>query len=220
MVKDRIIETNEGIQNEPTVEVFDTFARGMRDRGLMHTDAYLKGGICGGSVLEIGPGPGYVGLEWLKAAPQASLTGLEISPAMIRVAQKNAKDYGFGNRALYVEGNCLAMPFAEASFDGVISSSSLHEWESPKKVLSEIYRVLKPGGRFCIGDLRRDISLFAKWMMLATCRPKEMRPGFLSSLAAAYTQAEIHAILKQSDFKNYFVIKDSFGITISGIKEP
>lgn len=219
MVKERIIETNEGIQNEITAEVFDRFARGMRDRGLMHTNAFLKAGITGGNVLEIGPGPGYVGLEWLKAATGGSLTGLEISPAMIRIAQGNAKEYGFEDRALYVQGNCLAMPFADSSFDGVISNSSMHEWEDPQKVLGEINRVLKPGGRFCIGDLRRDISPFAKWMMYATCRPKEIRPGFLSSLAAAYTAEELKEILKRTDIKNYCVVSDTMGVTVTGTKE-
>ena len=35
--------------------------------GLNNVDAFIKSGIAGGNVLEIGPGPGYVGLEWLKA---------------------------------------------------------------------------------------------------------------------------------------------------------
>jgi ubiquinone/menaquinone biosynthesis C-methylase UbiE len=219
MIKERIVETNEGIQNELTVEAFDAFARGMRDRGLMHTDAYIKSGICGGSVLEIGPGPGYVGLEWLKVAPKGTLTGLEISPAMICIAQNNAREYGFEARASYLKGNCLSMPFADSLFDGVISNSSMHEWESPQTVFSEISRVLKPGGRFCIGDLRRNISPFSKWMMLLMCRPKQMRPGFLSSLNAAYTGAEIRGILVRTDFKTYSVQEDFTGITVTGIKE-
>ena len=88
MKKERIVETNEGIQEETTTAEFDVFARHMRDRGLMDIDTIIKHGIVGGDVLEIGSGPGYYGLEWLKSAGEARLTGLEISANMIRVAQK------------------------------------------------------------------------------------------------------------------------------------
>ena len=62
-MKTRTIETNEGIQDEVTVETFDVFARFMRDKGWNGVDDMIASGISGGDVLEIGPGPGYVGLE-------------------------------------------------------------------------------------------------------------------------------------------------------------
>lgn len=62
-MKTRTIETNEGIQDEVTVETFDVFARFMRDKGWNGVDDMIASGISGGDVLEIGPGPGYVGLD-------------------------------------------------------------------------------------------------------------------------------------------------------------
>lgn len=133
MAKQRIIETNEGIQDELTVEIFDNFARIMRDKGWNNVDSFIKADITKGNALEIGPGPGYVGLEWLKRFPDATLTGCEISSEMIKLAEKNARDYGFTKRTNYVEGNCMKMPFADSSFDAVFSNGSLHEWEDPIK---------------------------------------------------------------------------------------
>ena len=75
MRKQRVIETYEGIQDKMTVEIFDDFARIMRDKGWNNVDSFIKAGITKGNVLEIGPGPGYIGLEWLKRVPDASLTG-------------------------------------------------------------------------------------------------------------------------------------------------
>jgi len=66
MLKPRVMETNEGIQNELTAQVFDAFAKTMRDKGWNGVDSMLESGVSGGSILEIGPGPGYVGLELLK----------------------------------------------------------------------------------------------------------------------------------------------------------
>ncbi len=218
MVKQRIPETNEGISDETDVQVYLAFAKSMRDRKLMQTEVFLRAGISAGNVLEIGPGPGYEGLEWLKKCPNGTLTGLEISPAMIRAAYENAKEYGFETRVRYVEGNCMKMPFEKDTFDGAISNGSLHEWELPGKAFGEIVRVLKPGGTFCVTDIRRDISPFAKWLMLLMCKPKEIRPGFISSLGASYTSKEIEDILTRAGILNFQVNRDFMGLTISGKK--
>jgi hypothetical protein len=66
MVKPRTIETTEGIQGEFDVEMYDRMMRRMRDRGWLETKLILKAGIKQGMALEVGPGPGYLGLEWLK----------------------------------------------------------------------------------------------------------------------------------------------------------
>jgi ubiquinone/menaquinone biosynthesis C-methylase UbiE len=218
MTKQRIVETNEGIQNELTVEIFDSFARGMRDKGWDNADNFLKAGITGGNVLEIGPGPGYVGLEWLKKAPDATLTGCEISPAMIQIAEKNAKDYGFSDRAAYVRGNGMEMPFPDNTFDAVFSNGSLHEWEDPVRVFNEIERVLRPGGLFCIADLRRDVNPLIKWLIYFSTKPKEIRPGFITSLNAAYTQQELKNLFSQSALKSASVQKEYFGLCAAGKK--
>ena len=66
MPKSRIVETENGIQGELNVQMYDTMQRHLRDRGWIETNALIKSGITKGKALEIGPGPGYLGLEWLK----------------------------------------------------------------------------------------------------------------------------------------------------------
>lgn len=216
MVKTRVIETNEGIQNEITVEMFDVFARSMRDKGWDGVDEMIASGIKGGDVLEVGPGPGYVGLELAKKIHPSSLTGCEISPAMICFAEKNSVEYGISTR--YVQGNCMEMPFGDASFDTVISNGSLHEWENPIRAFNEIYRVLRIGGRYCITDLRRDVNPLKKAMVYLSTKPKEMRPGLVTSLNAAYTLSEITELLRNSLLCNATVTSDFFGLCIVGEK--
>ncbi|NLI22705.1 MAG: methyltransferase domain-containing protein [Clostridiales bacterium] len=219
MHRQRIIETNEGIQDAMEVTVFDDFARTMRDKGWNNVDTFVRKGISRGRVLEIGPGPGYVGLEWLKRAPDAKLTALEISDEMIRVAKRNAQQYGLTDRVQYMQGNAMAMPFEENAFDGVFSNGSLHEWEKPLAVFQEIHRVLKAGGLFCVTDMRRDVNPLLAKLIYHTTKPKEIRPGFITSLNAAYTVGELTEILRNSDFEDFSVTPDFFGLTATGRKQ-
>lgn len=216
MIKTRIIETNEGIQNEVTVDTFNIFAREMRNKGWNGVNDMISSGITGEDLLEIGPGPGYVGLELAKKLNSQSLTGCEISPAMLKLAQINAKEYGIDAR--YIQGNGMEMPFPDESFDSVISNGSLHEWESPIHVFNEIYRVLRPGGRYCITDLRRDISPLKTMMIYFLTRPKEIRPGFITSLDASYILVEIIELLRNSKLSSASVKKDFLGLCIAGQK--
>lgn len=212
-----MIETTEGIQDEVTVETFDAFARTMRDKGWNGVEAMIACGVNAGDLLEIGPGPGYVGLELAKKAGPASLTGCEISPAMLAFAQKNVAEYGIDAR--YVQGNAMDMPFDDASFDGVFSNGSMHEWENPIAVFNEVYRVLRPGGRYCITDLRRDVHPLKKWMVYHSTQPKAMRPGLVTSLNAAYTRNEIAELLRHSRLHAAGVTDDFFGLCVCGVKE-
>jgi ubiquinone/menaquinone biosynthesis C-methylase UbiE len=218
MVGARIVETNEGIQNEFNVEIFDKFKRKLRDRGWIETDQIINSGISSGTALEIGPGPGYVGLEWLKRTKGTRLTGLEISPAMIGVAEKNAGEYALSDRVKYVQHNAVnKFPFPDNSFDGVFANESLHEWENPKSIFDEIHRVLKPGGRYFISDFRRDINPLVKYLMLFACA-KEIREGFLSSLNASYLAEELKTVLGGTRLNRSEVKSDLMGLSVTGVK--
>ena len=218
MVKSRVVETEEGIQGEFDVQQYDQMMRRMRDKGWLETKEILNAGIVQGLALEVGPGPGYLGLEWLKNAQEASLKGLEISPAMISIAERNAREYGLELRVQYVKGDALEMLFDDDTFDAVFTNGSLHEWANPVKVFDEIHRVLKPGGKYCISDLRRDMNPLVKWFMKAVTKPKEIRPGLTSSLKAAYTVPELDAILSESRFQGGATKQNLMGLVITGQK--
>lgn len=218
MTKARIIETEHGITGEFNVEIYDRFQRNFRDRGILATDRIIQSGINRGSALEIGPGPGYLGLEWLKKTDKTRLIGVEISEDMIRISERNSRFYGLEERVQYVCAEGEHMPFEESKFDAVFTNGSLHEWSDPVLVFAEIYRVLVPGGRFFVSDLRRDVPFLSKWFMYSLCKPREIRPGFLTSVRAAYTRDEIRILIKDLRFKEVQVSQNPFGLQITGVK--
>jgi len=179
MTKPRISETDSGITGEFSTQMYDAMMRTMRDKDWIETNLVLKEGILSGLALEIGPGPGYLGLEWLKKTEITRLKGLEISDDMLALARKNAVEYGLSDRVQYYQGDAKKMPFEDGHFDAVFTNGSLHEWAHPDMIFNEIARVLKPGGRYVISDLRRDMIAPVRWFLWLTVKPKEMRPDSL-----------------------------------------
>jgi ubiquinone/menaquinone biosynthesis C-methylase UbiE len=110
-----------------------------------------------GSVLEVGCGPGRLSVALAERG--LSVTGLDLDRAMVDRARVNA-----GNATLVRElmptftvGDVASLPFPDASFDVVVSTLSMHHWDDRQVGLTEIGRVLKPGGRALVWDLRAGV---------------------------------------------------------------
>ena len=218
MTQPRVPETDQGIQGEITVAQYDQMQRGFRDKGWIETPSLLKHGITHGQALEIGHGPGYLGLEWLKQTADTCLIGLDISPDMQALAQRNAQLYALAGRAQYRLGSCDRLPFEDNTFDAVFTNGSLHEWTNPCGAFDEIWRVLKPGGRYFISDLRRDMNSLMRGFLWLSVRPTAMRPGLGTSIGAAYTPRELQDLLAKSCLKEGEVISNLIGVEVSGLK--
>lgn len=214
MFEARVPETVDGIQDEITVAAYDIMQRGLRDAGHLPVEDLVKQTNPGDKGLEIGPGPGYYGLEWAKRTTDTTLTGLEISPAMIQLANENAISYNLKDRVKYQEGNALMMPFEDNLFSLAFSNGSLHEWENAGAVFSEIYRVLKPGGRVMVTDLKRDLSHEIFSFMQGSCSSEEIKKGFETSVMAAYLKEELEEILSTIPFTSSEVIAHPYGLVV------
>ena len=199
MVRARVPETDSGIHGQLVVADYDRMQRRLRDRGWLETKSVLAHGIDHGSTLEIGPGPGYLGLDWLNSTADTTLTGVDISPDMVALATHNASESGMQDRATYRLGEGQRIPFDDCAFDSVFSAGSLHEWDDPPDVLAEIARVLKAGGSALVLDMRRDMAPPLRWFMSASAGSSLMRTGLRNSIAAAYTPGELRDIVSGSD---------------------
>ncbi len=218
MTRSRIPETDQGIQGEVTVANYDQMQRHLRDRGWIETRALLESGITQGHALEIGPGPGYLGLEWLKLTQDTRLTGVDISPDMQALAERNAQAYGLAARAQYQLGSCDHLPFNDNFFDSVFTNGSLHEWSNPGRAFDEIWRVLKPGGRYFISDLRRDTNRLVRGLLGMSVQPASIRPWLYTSIDASYTPQELHDLAAKTRLNHSKISGNVLGVSLSGVK--
>lgn len=102
----------------------------------------------GMKVLDLACGPGIVTCALAQTGAQA--VGIDLTPAMIEQARQRADSMGV--RAEYYIGNAMHLPFAAASFDRVVTRYSFHHMLTPEKVLAEMVRVCRPGGRIVVVD--------------------------------------------------------------------
>lgn len=109
-----------------------------------------------GNVLDIGTGPGWLLMKLYEQSAKLRITGLDVSPGMVAKARQNLKQKDLSGSIDVQEGSAGKLPFADNTFDAVVSTGSIHHWKHPEAGLNEIYRILKPGGHALIYDIISD----------------------------------------------------------------
>lgn len=112
----------------------------------------LLGPRPGERILDVGCGTGYFSLKL--AAQAALVTGVDLSQAMLTVARRRATEERRSIDFLRAAGESL--PFDDGSFDAAITMATLEFVDDPEKVLGEMLRVTRPGGRVVVGVINRD----------------------------------------------------------------
>ena len=98
-------------------------------------------------VMDIGYGNGYF-LRYLYQKTKADLYGIDISEDMLKLATKRNKDAVKHGKLHLRIGDCCDLIYDDNTFFAVSSINTVYFWRDTVKGLSEIYRVLKPGGAF------------------------------------------------------------------------
>jgi SAM-dependent methyltransferase len=106
----------------------------------------------GEHILDIGCGGGVdVLIAAIMTGPEGKVTGIDISPEMLDTARENSRKAGFENIS-FEESSAEDLPFPDRSFDVVLSSGAFNLIPDKTKALQEVFRVLKPQGRFMMAD--------------------------------------------------------------------
>lgn len=174
-------------------------------------------------VLDIATGTGDLAIQIAKST-QAQITGFDLSAGMLEVGRKKVTKEKLDDRIEMIQGDAENMPFENNSFDVITVAFGVRNFENLKKGLDEIYRVLKPGGKFIILEFSQPESFPMK--QLYAFYSKNILPKIgkqISKDESAYTYLpdsvkafpygeEMKKILKNSNFSKSSDKKLTFGI--------
>ncbi len=107
-------------------------------------------GITSGHCIDLGGGPGMLGISMAKIT-DLQVTIYDLMPECVALVPENSLANGVADQVNAIQGMAEDMKFADNSIDLVVSRGSVFFWEDQKKGLSEVYRVLRPGGWAYIG---------------------------------------------------------------------
>ena len=106
--------------------------------------------LCDGVAVDIGTGPGHIGLELAKTT-NMKIYFTDISEDALNTAAQNFKNLAADNEAYFICADVESLPFEDSFADFVVSRGSVGFWENPEKGLAQIHRILKPNGVAYIG---------------------------------------------------------------------
>jgi len=159
-----------------------------------------------GKLLEVPVGTGVLTMPLYRSLPDASVTCLDYSADMMENARKRAEKMKLNNVS-FVQGDVGALPFADESFDLVLSLNGFHAFPDKDAAFRETFRVLKPGGIFCgcfyiAGEFRRT-----DWFVRKVYVPKgfftppfETRESLTARLRAMYADVNVSAVRAEGIF--------------------
>ena len=168
--------------------------------------AYLEKALSGipedfsGKLLEVPVGTGVLTVPVYQTLPRADITCLDYSPDMMAAAQEKAKRLGIAN-VTFTQGDVGALPFADESFDIVLSLNGFHAFPDKEAAYRETFRVLKKGGTFCGCFYIQGECGRTDWFIRHLYQPKgfftapyETQSSLREKVSRMYETAEVTAV--------------------------
>jgi arsenite methyltransferase len=144
-------------------------------------------------VLDLGSGGGIdVLLSARRVGPTGKAYGLDMTVEMLDLARENQRKAGIEN-AEFLKGDIEAIPLPDASVDVIISNCVVNLAADKRKVITEAFRVLRPGGSFAVSDVVVRGSV--------PTRVRSSMELWVGCVAGALTEQEFHSLLWETGFE-------------------
>lgn len=137
--------------------------------------------------LDVGCGGGGNLVKILKQNPLSYGEGIDYSPVSVECSRRVTQN--FTGRCKILQGDVMQLPYEKNTFDRVVSFESIYFWPNPITGVSEIWRVLKPGGKFMLALEMVEPNTGKFWS--TRCQGMKI-----------YTEQELTLFLEKSGFEN------------------
>lgn len=144
-------------------------------------------------ILDIGCGTGTLLKKLNQEFPQANITGIDGDPAILKLAKEKLNT----SNIELIQGHVEQLPFEDDSFDLIVSSLVFHHLTTEQKLqtLQEIYRTLKPDGRFYLADWGEANNTFTRLLFL----PVQILDGFATT--QDNVKGQLIPLMKETGFE-------------------
>ena len=172
-------------------------------------------------VLEIAPGPGYLAIEVARLGT-FHVTGIDISRTFVEIATESARQANV--EVAFRQGDVARMPFESESFDLVVCQAAFKNFTLPHSALSEIHRVLRPGGKAVIQDMskdatHKDIAREVDGMKLGRFSSFTTRATLEMLKRRAYSPGRFASLVAASPFRTAAITTEGIGLEVRLEKE-
>ena len=176
------------------------------------------------TILDIATGTGDLALLFANNMSTRKIIGLDLSEGMLSVAKKKAENMEISDKVEFVKGDSESLPFEENSFDAISVSFGIRNFENLEKGLSEIRRVLVPGGRFVILETsvptkfpwKQGYYIYCNWILPIIGRlfsKDKVAYRYLSESASVFPFGEkLNNILRKTGFIDVENKPQTFGV--------
>ena len=185
----------------------------------------------GGRALDVGTGTGDFALALLARSPRsAQVTGIDISPGMLEIAERRAAKAGLGPRYERLIASVESLPFADGTFDVAVAGFVIRNVGDIPRGLAEMRRVLRPGGRAVVLDLHtprnptirrlyRTYSFLSPRLAAAVGSDPDAYRYLPRSIEAFYDPETLAGLLRSAGFARVRFERLTFGVAAIHVGE-
>ena len=204
-----LIENNPNTIADPNSLKLNVSSINERYTNLSETTCCLS---CGGAINHAGVQPGEVcldlgsgrGNDVIRMAEEAGENGfaygIDLSDGMVKKARTNLDKFGVTNAEI-IQSEMESLPLNDNSVDVTISNCTINHSSNKEAVWSEVFRVLKPGGRFVVSDIYATAPIADEY--------RNDPQAVAECWAGAVTRAEYLTMLEETGFTNIKILEES-----------
>lgn len=154
----------------------------------------------GSRVLDVGCGTGTLAIMTKQLHPEAEVVGIDADPKILGIARDKAAWAGL--TLTLDQGMADQLPYADSSFDRVLSSLFLHHLttENKRRALREVFRVLRSGGGFEVVDFGPPRTFYSRLVARFTVNNEEVAANLQGLLPEMFREAGFQKVLETKQF--------------------